>query len=84
MTLLELLLEELPHRGGWPRGAACACQSAVDNEIYFYPDPWKDGEIPLGDAHPKFYPHNDVRTRRYGRMYVFVSKREYEKAAKNG
>lgn len=36
MTLLELLRQELPKRGGWPEGAVCVVQSLIDGELYFY------------------------------------------------
>ena len=36
MTLLELLVKELPKRGGWPYGAVRAYQSEVDGEVYFF------------------------------------------------
>lgn len=36
MTLLELLVQELPKLGGWPEGAESCVQSAVDGEVYFY------------------------------------------------
>lgn len=36
MKLIDLLVEELPKRGGWPDGAVCVVQSIVDGEIYFY------------------------------------------------
>ncbi len=35
MTLLELLVKELPNRGGWPEGAIRAWQNCADNEVYF-------------------------------------------------
>lgn len=35
MTLLELLVKELPKRGGWPDNAVQSWQSLVDGEIYF-------------------------------------------------
>lgn len=35
MTLLELLVKELPKRGGWPDNAVQSWQSVVDGEIYF-------------------------------------------------
>lgn len=38
MTLLELLVKELPKRGGWPEGAKVCCQSEVDFELYFSGD----------------------------------------------
>lgn len=33
-TLLEILLEELPKRGGWPEGAS-GCKQFYDGEICF-------------------------------------------------
>jgi len=35
MTLLEMLVQELPKRGGWPEGAVIAWQSIHDGEVYF-------------------------------------------------
>lgn len=31
MKLIDLLLQELPKRGGWPEGADCCCVSGVDS-----------------------------------------------------
>lgn len=36
MKLIDLLVKELPARGGWPEGAEFCFQSAVDSEIYFH------------------------------------------------
>lgn len=36
MTLLELLVKELPKRGGWPEGAGSVSQSRIDGQLYFY------------------------------------------------
>lgn len=36
MTLLELLRQKLPKRGGWPEGAVYVVQSLIDGELYFY------------------------------------------------
>lgn len=43
MKLIDLLVQELPNRGGWPDGALCATQSVIDGEIYFYNLPY-DGQ----------------------------------------
>ncbi|EOG5419316.1 hypothetical protein ACLE0S_001056 [Cronobacter malonaticus] len=43
MKLIDLLVQELPKRGGWPNGAICATQSVIDGEIYFYDHPY-DGQ----------------------------------------
>lgn len=40
MKLIDLLVQELPKRGGWPEGAVCVVQSVVDGEIYFYNRPY--------------------------------------------
>lgn len=44
MTLLELLRQELPKRGGWSEGAVGVVQDEDDTEFYFF----------IGSA-PKFY-----------------------------
>lgn len=38
MKLIDLLVQELPKRGGWPEGAESAQQSAIDKEVYFQGD----------------------------------------------
>ncbi|EPS0644764.1 hypothetical protein ACVBEK_003560 [Cronobacter malonaticus] len=35
MKLIDLLVQELPKRGGWPDGAVTAWQSTHDGEVYF-------------------------------------------------
>lgn len=35
-SLLQILVQELPKIGGWPDGMNYCCQSAFDNELYFY------------------------------------------------
>ncbi|WP_317119753.1 hypothetical protein [Cronobacter malonaticus] len=35
MKLIDLLVQELPKRGGWPEGAVTAYQSIHDGEVYF-------------------------------------------------
>lgn len=32
MKLIDLLVQELPKRGGWPEGADCCCVSVVDSD----------------------------------------------------
>lgn len=32
MKLIDLLVQELPKRGGWPEGADCCCLSGVDSD----------------------------------------------------
>lgn len=64
MKLIDLLVQELPKRGGWPEGADCCCLSGVDsdgvtiqfrfiprrNEFLFIPD-YDHLDIPYkGDA----------------------------------
>lgn len=34
MKLIDLLVQELPKRGGWPEDSDSMCQSGQDNEIY--------------------------------------------------
>lgn len=36
MTLLEILRQELPERGGWPEGAVGVVQDKDDTEFYFF------------------------------------------------
>lgn len=35
MKLIDILVKELPARGGWPDGSVKCCQSSVDSELYF-------------------------------------------------
>lgn len=35
MKLIDLLVQELPKRGGWPVGAKACVQSDIDRELYF-------------------------------------------------
>ena len=47
MTLLELLLKELPKRGGWPEGAVeCFVHTGIEDYGYFYD---KNGSGGVGD-----------------------------------
>lgn len=36
MKLIDLLVQELPKRGGWPEGMVSVVQSSIDGELYFY------------------------------------------------
>lgn len=36
MKLIDLLVKELPKRGGWPEGMDSVAQSSIDGELYFY------------------------------------------------
>lgn len=36
MKLIDILVRELPKRGGWPRGMKEVAQSIIDGELYFY------------------------------------------------
>lgn len=36
MKLIDLLVQELPKRGGWPEGAESVVQDADDSEFYFF------------------------------------------------
>lgn len=36
MKLIDLLVQELPKRGGWPDGAGSVVQDADDSEFYFF------------------------------------------------
>lgn len=51
MTLLELLVKELPKRGGWPDNAVQSWQSLVDGEIYFDSSCGKRVEYRNGDIY---------------------------------
>ena len=53
MTLLELLRQELPKRGGWPEGAVCVVQSLIDGELYFY-DRRYDGNGAMSDLRRRY------------------------------
>lgn len=35
MKLIDILVKELPARGGWPEGAVKCCQSNVNSDLYF-------------------------------------------------
>lgn len=36
MKLIDILVRELPKRGGWPEGMKTVAQSRIDGELYFY------------------------------------------------
>lgn len=55
MTLLELLRQELPKRGGWPEGAVGVVQDEDDTEFYFF-----IGSAPKFDGKSWWFNDNNV------------------------
>lgn len=78
MKLIDILLSELPERGGWPVGMVTCCQSVIDSEIYFYRNSKKQGEGAPELADFSFYPSK--RQRSEARGYFYVTRDEYESA----
>lgn len=68
MTLLELLVKELPKRGGWPKGIEKISQSPIDGELYLF----KPCEILTGRG-IYFFEVSDL-------CGIKVCKRQYEAA----
>ena len=68
MTLLELLVKELPCRGGWPMGIEKISQSPIDGELYLF----KSCEILTGRG-IYFFEVSDL-------CGIKVHKRQYEAA----
>ena len=69
MTLLELLRQELPKRGGWPEGAKFAWMDP-DCEIRF--------DNPSGDFFTKNKIDNDQIGKRIGDERIKVTREQYE------
>lgn len=71
MKLIDLLVQELPKRGGWPRG-----------EKYAWCD--DDGEIRFNNALGDFYPTKEVdrtdRSHGIGCATIRISREQYEAA----
>jgi hypothetical protein len=83
MTLLELLVQELPKQGGWPQDMLSVVQSKVDGELNFYEVEWQPGETPNIMHHFGLYLDNPVQIQpRFG-VYIVITKAQYE-AALNG
>jgi hypothetical protein len=40
MKLIDILVRELPNRGGWPEGIKSVAQSSIDGGLYFYDRPY--------------------------------------------
>lgn len=78
MKLIDILLSELPERGGWPVGMVTCCQSVIDSEIYFYRNSKNQGEGAPELADFSFYPSK--RQRSEARGYFYVTRDEYESA----
>ena len=68
MTLLELLVKELPKRGGWPKGIEKISQSPIDGELYLF----KPCEILTGRG-IYFFEVSDL-------WWIKVYKKQYEAA----
>lgn len=87
MTLLELLRQELPKRGGWPEGAACVVQSLIDGELYFY-DRRYDGNgamLNLRRSGYKFCKASDIgRDDVTGLLTPIVTREQYEATCWDG
>lgn len=80
MKLIDLLVRELPKRGGWPEGMACACQSRVDGEIYFYKKLYQYSHITKGLCDFSIY--LDSRSKSEGNHdgYIYVTRDQYQSA----
>lgn len=65
MTLLELLVKELPKRGGWPKGIEKISQSPIDGELYLF----KPCEILTGRGIYFFEVSDFCWTKVYKRQY---------------
>lgn len=72
MKLIDLLVHELPKRGGWPEGAAFSVQSFIDNEIYFYVKNMSE------EPHFRFFPCRKIRCE--DEVYYKVTREQYEAA----
>ena len=83
MTLLELLVQELPKQGGWPKDMLSVVQSKVDGELNFYHVQWKQGETPRTLSDFDLYLDKSVQVQQWRGDYEVVTKAEYE-AAVNG
>lgn len=81
MKLIDLLVQELPKRGGWPKDAKCCAQSVVDNEIYFY-DRAYDGQGAMSKYLGELYltTADETGTDKDGLLTGCVHKEEYEAA----
>lgn len=83
MTLLELLVQDLPKQGGWPKDMLSVVQSKVDGELNFYKVEWKQGETPNILHHFGLYLDNPVQVQPWRGSYEVVTKAEYEAAVKS-
>lgn len=86
MTLLELLRQELPKRGGWPEGAVCVVQSLIDGELYFY-DRRYDGNGAMLNLRRryKFCKASDIgRDDATGLLTPAITREQYEAAGWDG
>lgn len=72
MKLIDLLVKELPKRGGWPEGMNYCGQSGFDNELYFYRHPY------TGQACDKRGIFTDSHRSEYA--YTPISREQYEAA----
>lgn len=70
MTLLELLRQELPKRGGWPEGAVKAASYGFIPGVHF----WDDNELRVD--------YSDLTTRALGEG--LVTREQYEATGWNG
>ena len=83
MTLLELLVQELPKQGGWPQDMLSVVQSKVDGELNFYGVEWQPGETPNTMHQFGLYLDNPVQVQPPFGVYIVITKAQYE-AALNG
>lgn len=83
MTLLELLVQELPKQGGWPEDMLSVIQSKVDGELNFYATEWKQGETPNVISDFDLYLEKSVQVQPWRGDYEVVTKAQYE-AGVNG
>lgn len=87
MTLLELLRQELPKRGGWPEGTHCVVQSLIDGELYFYGRRY-DGNgamLNLRRSGYKFCKASDIgRDDATGLLTPVITREQYEATSWDG
>lgn len=80
MKLIDLLVRELPKRGGWPEGAICVVQSFVDGELYFYDKPYDaSGAMRKNIGRYTIPKASDVKMNDFG-LPPSISKCQYQSA----
>ena len=87
MKLIDILVEELPKRGGWPCDVKCMAQSVIDGEIYAYNRPY-DGRLCMEKYRGKYMlikSDDAYLSLHYGLPPPVITREQYEAAleAKN-